>query len=410
MSSHRAQLGLFVTDDADRDPLRRAFPWLALLVGLAAAVAIRVVMWPYRSIDFTFYVEKWHETLRVTGRRAFQTRFADYNPPYLYLLWLGARLGLPALVTVKLIAGLFDVILCLGVYRVISWLRGANWGALAAVTVALVPTVWLNSGVWGQMDSTYTGFVVLALSAVLRGRQRWAWLLLGVGVAFKVQAIFFLPFLGVAWLMSRRRDWFAPLFLLLGPLLSGVPALLSGMPLRLFLSTYAEQAASVTFLSSAPNLLQVFQPGNEPTNLDWAGLLLGSAVIVLVGAAILLRRAWHRPERVLAAAAALTMLAPFLLPHMRERYYFASEILVILLVMVRPRLWWLATTMESVLLLFYAFDLYRVEVCVPKQLLSLVMGAVVAGVVAEALGRDADAVGGGHPPAEAEAEPEVVAV
>ena len=59
--------------------------------------------------------------------------------------------------------------------------------------VLFTPTVFINSGIWGQCDVIYSTFVILALYKLYHKKYLPAFILLGVGFAFKLQAVFVLP-------------------------------------------------------------------------------------------------------------------------------------------------------------------------------------------------------------------------
>ncbi|NED68296.1 hypothetical protein G3I15_45925, partial [Streptomyces sp. SID10244] len=54
------------------------------------------------------------------GFGAFREKFADYNYPYLYLIWILTVLNIPALVGIKAISILFDFVLGFFAYRIVG--------------------------------------------------------------------------------------------------------------------------------------------------------------------------------------------------------------------------------------------------------------------------------------------------
>ena len=52
--------------------------------------------------------------------------------------------------------------------------------------VLIIPTVMLNSGMWGQCDSIYTTFVILALYFLVKEKYSLSFIMLGISFAFKL--------------------------------------------------------------------------------------------------------------------------------------------------------------------------------------------------------------------------------
>ncbi len=61
--------------------------------------------------------------------------------------------------------------------------------------IFLLPTVVLNSAYWGQCDSIYSTFLVLTLFFIFDEKYIGAFIVLGLGFAFKLQMIFVVPFI-----------------------------------------------------------------------------------------------------------------------------------------------------------------------------------------------------------------------
>ncbi|HPU02673.1 MAG TPA: glycosyltransferase 87 family protein, partial [Rhodoglobus sp.] len=217
-----------------RDAFRRARAeaswqqWALLAVGLACAIAVRFSLGPLSTGDYTHFMKGWIEVLREQGFAAFGTSFANYNPPFLYLLYLFGLLPIGGLAVVKVIAALFDFALAAGVAAIAYRLRGSMIvAAFAGVGALFIPEVLINSGMWGQVDATYTAFLVWSVYFVLARRDIPAWVLFALALSFKLQAIFLLPWLAVAFVLQKHR-WRAVAIGAGVFLLTYVPALLAG--------------------------------------------------------------------------------------------------------------------------------------------------------------------------------------
>ena len=105
------------------------------------------------------------------------------------------------------------------------------WG-LSLFAVLFLPTVIVNSSMWGQCDSIYAAFGLLALYFALRDKYVLSVALAAVAFSFKLQIIFLLPIYAVFLFTGRIRfrllvfrlyTWlFAPAALMGRPILDSV--------------------------------------------------------------------------------------------------------------------------------------------------------------------------------------------
>jgi hypothetical protein len=126
----------------------------------------------------------------------------------------------------------------------------------------------------------------------------------------------------------QQKERRAPVLPPLIYLLAIAPAALIGWPFSDLLLVYGRQAAS-DFLGNAPNIWAI------PLSLGYSGSLLvgyvGAAVAAAAYFLYFLRRELDR-ETLLYAALSGSLLFPFLLPRMHERYFFLADILALVLV------------------------------------------------------------------------------
>ena len=69
----------------------------------------------------------------------------------------------------------------------------------------LLPTVVMNSSIWGQCDAIYVTFCVGSVYFLIKKRPWLAAAFFGVAFTFKLQAIFFLPVLVMVLIVNRHR-------------------------------------------------------------------------------------------------------------------------------------------------------------------------------------------------------------
>ena len=153
----------------------------------------------------------WASNLYTEGLFGFYERpfLHDYTPGYLYVLWAVGAVG-------SLFGGIGDLIkvppmLADLALAYLVWSMALELGAgrraarLGAVIVAVNPITWLDSVVWGQVDSVGVVFLLLGLRELWRGRPERAAILTVIGAMIKPQLGILVPI--VAAVTIRRALW-----------------------------------------------------------------------------------------------------------------------------------------------------------------------------------------------------------
>jgi Gpi18-like mannosyltransferase len=328
------------------DP-RGSIAWyVAGICLLVASILIRLSWYPVIVSDYTYFGKPWFDTLQShAGLTAFAQPFADYAPAYLYLLKLLTFLPIGSLGSEKTLSLIFDVLIAYAGYRILKRITDLSKGVrfLAAAILFSLPTVMMNSSLWGQSDSLYSSMILMSLLAILLRAPLAASLAFGVAVSLKLQAIFFAPIL-VGYLLRSRET---RLYLFVPPLvflLSVLPAALGGGQFGYWLFIYLSQAHEYPWLSvSAQSIFAFLQPVPLTPLLTmiafWAGVLAAVAVAAAVTVGVK-KLPDLFPEQVVRLSLASTLLLPYLLPRMHERYFYLADILSVLYAFCRPRHWW----------------------------------------------------------------------
>ncbi|MBO2462652.1 glycosyltransferase 87 family protein [Actinomadura violacea] len=326
-------------------PASRPLPGTSLLVVAAIAVpalAVRLFFFDYRSEDYVDFYRLWYAFIEHNGGfGALQHKFSAYNVPYLYLLAVTVQLRIPPLVAVKLISVVFDIVLGWYSYRILRMRYPSGWAAPAgAAVVVLLPTVVVNSSMWGQCDSSYAAFSIGGLYYLLQRRHWTACSFFGLALAFKLQVVFLFPVL-LLLAVGKRLPWRTLAAVPGVYLLLDVPALLLGAKPVDLLRVYYDQASLLRgkFIVTAPSAFQYLGSWNSETLQKSATVFTGLLVLALI-ALIALRRVELTDLRVLLAATASVLLVPFLLPNMHERYFYLADVLTVITAFWLPRRLW----------------------------------------------------------------------
>ena len=315
----------------------RLLPWL--ICGTVMAL-LAAYTWPSATTDLPAYTLPWITHIRATGPiAAFATPFANYSPPYLYLLAVVAPLTdlFGAQSTIKLLSLAGHVLLALAGQSLLR--RFAHPRPAMAALLLIAPSLLINPAVLVQCDALWAAALVMALIAAADRRMAAMFAWCGLAFAIKAQAAFVAPFfLAVALAQPPRwREWLAAPAAFVVALL---PAWAAGWPAADLATIYLRQAGWSDALSlNAPNIWAIVQtlPGVPRA-------LLGNVASALTVAAALLYVAYYRSRlaqataiELVRAACLAALLFPGLLPRMHERYFFVGEVLAILLACLDPR-------------------------------------------------------------------------
>ena len=109
---------------------------------------------------------------------------------------------------------------------------------LAFPLTLLLPTVFMNSSWWGQMDAIFTAFLVWTVYFLLERRNLWACLFGGIALGVKFQPLFFAPVL-LPLLVLQRLRLREILNVITGYVTTFVPAFFMGYPISFVVVRYA---------------------------------------------------------------------------------------------------------------------------------------------------------------------------
>ena len=340
-------------DDASSEPTSgRSVPrwlrWAVIGAILTVGLVIRYQFVDVTTMDYSNFISRWYSTLDEQGFSAFKTKFADYNYPYLYLLWMLTVAHIPSLIGAKALSVAFDVVLAFFAYRIVALRSPSFWiRALAFGLIFLLPSVIANSSYWGQADAIYSAcalggvYFLLRSDPITRGNAIWACVFFGLAISFKLQAVFVVPIL--LWLLVRRAiPWYSLLAIPAVFVALEVPAIVAGAPVSTALSVYLNQTDSYKSLTlGAANLYQLIPISGDVSWLAHLGIAAAATVILAFLGWSVYKRPPVTRETILVVATASAVIVPFLLPSMHERYFYTAEILTVVLAFYLPMRYWI---------------------------------------------------------------------
>lgn len=350
--------------------------WCAVFL-LFGGLCLRLSLFDHISGDYVSFLSIWTETMRnMTVGEALSTPIGDYNMPYLYVILLISRLPFYDLYCIKLFSVLADVLAALAVAKLTNLFTKKSLPVLLAFGAALLsPTTFFNSAYWGQCDSVYGCLALWGLYFGLSDRPKASMVFFALSLSFKLQAIFVLPVAAFLLVINKVELKHLPLFPL-SFLLVMVPALLGGRSFHDTFSIYLDQTNAYPYLSlNAPSFWSLIK--NDYFYELTAAPVLLALLLTLVVLFVFLKK-YPRLENIhlLELALIFSLLIPWALPRMHERYFYLAEILSIVYVAVYPK-----RAPVAVSLLFGGFLIYSAYLFGEVPILSLRLVAAAYGII-----------------------------
>lgn len=319
--------------------LRTKAQWCVGLAVIVLGFALRALALDHETLDYQNFLSPWVTFYRERGGfKALWMPVGNYNIPYLYFMALFSYSSIRDLYLIKCLSILFDVLLAwgsaelLGVYSENAWRKLGCFGC-----VLLLPTVILNGAFWGQCDSIYVALAVLALWQGLKDHPITAMICLALSFGFKLQAIFVMPVFALLLLRGKLK-WYHLAVFPAAYVLLVLPCVLLGRPFLDTVLLYANQTGSVgsALNYNSSSIFGIFwHVANEETAATTAIAAAAFYMLLVLIAASLFRDRLNN-RAILCAAVLFAVGIPFFLPHMHDRYFFAADILTVVLAFAIP--------------------------------------------------------------------------
>jgi Gpi18-like mannosyltransferase len=354
---------------------------LIIVVGIAFALGIRYSLLDFKSIDFFKYTKVWYNTVKENGFSAFSQNFSNYNPPYLYLLYLIARIfpDIPGLIATKLPSLIADFILAGFTYRIVRIKYfDSPYPLFAAFAVLFAPTIILNSAFWGQADALYSSALIGAIYFILIKKYGLAMLMLGISISFKAQAVFIFPLL-LALFWRKEISWKYFLIIPVIMLVALVPAWIAGRSLMDLLLIYPLQAGQYELLTMhAPSMFAwIPDTGRFYPYFYPVGLIIAAVAGLFFSIVVYKSRKELTPAILVELALISVIMMPFFLPKMHERNFYPADILSIIFAFYFPRFFFVPIAMSVISFFSYQPTLFNVEPVSISLLALLVLSLII---------------------------------
>lgn len=298
---------------------------------IVLAIVLRLYFFDYETLDYINFLSKWIDFFRSNGGLlALKYSIGNYNIPYLYFLAIFSYLPIKDLYLIKLLSCVFDLLLALVVGKLSEKIDG-NFD-IAFFFTLFAPTVLINSAVWAQCDAIYVAFGLWFIYWALDDKPIFAMICAALSFGFKLQAVFILP-VAIIFLIARKIK---PIHFCIFPItyfFEILPAVLLGRPFKEAFLLYFNQANSVGDAPNynAPSLTALTQ--SIPSSLLIVFAFISMLTIFAIAFA---KRTDLNNKSILLLSILMITIIPFLLPHMHDRYFYASDVLSIALISALP--------------------------------------------------------------------------
>ncbi len=215
----------------------------------------------------------------------------------------------------------------------------------------------------GQCDSIYATFVVLSFLYLLKEKYLSSFLLLGIAFAFKLQFIFILPVYLFVYLKKKSFPFYYFFLIPIVNLIFSLPPLVIGRSLEKIMGIYIGQASQYSALSMHyPNVYSFF--GKFQTNsgevlnqtnfpIATIGIIFTFLLFILLAIWLFRKKKVLNKENLFLLTVWTTLILPFLLPHMHDRYGYLAGIFSILYALIYHKKYYVAIGYQILTIFLY---------------------------------------------------------
>lgn len=314
-----------------------------------------------QNTQFPYGSAEWYNSLSDSSLYIVR---ADYLMGYLNLLAVFSYLPISSYAVCHLIATITDFIAALAVAAIIYNVSKKDklLTFIGYCVYLILPTIFTNSGIWGQCDGLYACLLLWAVYFTITKRPWFAMLFVGFALGTKLQAIFIIPAFAFLWLRKQFKLWWL-LVIPVGMLLIYVPALIGGMSFQTIIGQYTGQAGSyknANYNSASFYVLFSNINGTQSVRdyINYLGIPLCLIVLITILVVLYVSRVKVTTTSFLGVCALFCLAFPFFLPHMHERYFYLADVFVFVYCIALKKRYWLILLMQFSSFSSYTYFLF----------------------------------------------------
>jgi len=363
--------------------IRRSNELFMIVCLYILAICLRWTLFGIHTWDYDKHFSIWYDIIHSHGGfAALKYDFSNYNVSYFYLLAIGTYIPLPKIIVIKLIPVCFDALIALFVYLIVRLKYKQSYlPSISSLIVLFTPTVFLTSALWGQFESIYVSLCIGSLYFLLRKQPLWAFVLFGLAISFKPQALFLFPLLFVLVITGEiRKRYF--LIIPIVYLITVLPVCLIGRDFIDVLTTYRSRTdnGGQLLVLNAPNIFQ-WLPAGPYYPWESAGIILALSGAGILSFVVLTSRRKITNEIMLKLALVFTLIVPFLLPEVHERYFYLADMIALVYAFYFPKYFYVVILIEISALISYGPYLNGSAAVSLKYITFLVLGVIIIAIL-----------------------------
>lgn len=319
------------------DYLKKNYILVFIIIISILALLVRITPIKFQSDDYIYFLSPWFKDLLAKGGLAgLGSYIGNYNAPYMTIMALLTYLPINSLFTIKAVSIIFDFVLAISASHLVTLLVKNNKKIYSLITYTLVlflPQIILNSAMWGQCDSIYASFSIIALIFLLKEKYWQSFVFLGISFAFKLQFIFILP---VFIIIYACKNKFSILNFLIIPAVNFImclPAIIMGKPIIDLLKVYFNQTSiSTALVRNYPNIYNFLN--GDIVAFKYIGIIMTIVIFALMLFYFIYKKVNWNKDKIITLSLLVLVIISYILPGMHERYLYVGEVLSIVYYLV----------------------------------------------------------------------------
>lgn len=315
---------------------------LAVVLGSILSLLARYGMRDFVSRDMSSYLLPWFDEIKTGGIAALNHTVGNYNMPYQTLIALMTYIPIDPIYQYKILSSLFDLLQGIVVSKIVFLVTKDKLKTCITYIISiLLPTILMNSSLWGQCDSIYTSFCLLTLLLMLEEKYTGAFVSFGIAFAFKFQAVFFLPFMLWAYVRQKRFSILNFLWIPTMMIILSLGGIIQEQSIWKIFSIYRDQlqfaSMSVNYPSLWAVMIETYGRNNADYYIELHIFAIVMAVVVLMIIMSMILRSKKNDDLISVAFLSVYTCIIFL-PNMHERYGYLYIVLGLVVAIIRYRM------------------------------------------------------------------------
>lgn len=307
----------------------------AAVAGISiVGLVLRFMGFHFEGVDYQECLAAWFDQLKEIGDiTALSAYEGNYNYPYITILYFLTFVPVSSLYSIKMVSVLFDFleagVLAAAAMHAAESEKRYGMGLIAYALVLCNPLAVMNSGYLAQCEGIWTALGLLSFYLIIvKEKPGRGMFVFGMALTFKLQAIFILPILLIAYFYKKKFSILNLLWVPAAIEILCIPAIIGGCGWGSGFGKFFHLMGEYPFMFYYyPNIWTFFQEapyyvfGTVAVVFTFITLLLFAVLFVKSGKK-------YAIQDYVQYAAWTAMTCSMLLPCMHERYNYMAEMLL----------------------------------------------------------------------------------